>query len=78
MSESVDEQRREDAKAERDRRVEALLHELLATLKARREELPARVVADRLGRHRNTVVRRRALLDELLASIERKGIRRRT
>lgn len=77
MSALVDQQRKEDARASRDARIEALLLELLATVRARRE-LTWSAVAERTGRCERTSRRRQQLLNELLERISKKGIRQPT
>lgn len=75
MSALIDQQRREDAEAERSHRLEAFLLELLAQVRARRQDLPMRVVAERVGRSERTTYRREQTLDEVLEVIDRKGIK---
>ena len=75
MSKTIDDERTEQARLARIDRAQRLLEELLVLVKARREPLPINVTAIRMQRHRNTVARRGAMVDEVIAVLDKRGNR---
>ncbi len=78
MSKTVDLERAKDAKEAGLERGIAVCEELLRILRARREGIPVRAIADRIDRSRSTVYEREETLQLLLRLVELKGRRRRT
>ncbi len=72
MSATVDRERKADAAAARSYVAEIVLTELLTIVRARREGVPVRLIADRLSRCRRTIYEREETLRELLQELERK------
>lgn len=75
MSATVDRERAEDAERARNERAILVLEELLAIVKARRDERPLSQVAQAMGRSRTTLWSREALLRRILAMVGRNGAR---
>ncbi len=78
MSTTSDKERAEYAAEARRERQIAVLEELLRIVRMRREELPVRVIAERIGRHVGTLYLREETADEMLHLLDQKGQRRRT
>lgn len=76
MSKTVDQERADIAAEEENLRLERLLLELLAVVKARARRQPAQSVAAQLSRSPRTITNRQQFLLGLLDTMKRKGFRR--